>query len=194
MRQTASIGATGAWREPQRRELGGIELGERRPPLARGAFEVLDVSDEALRDGAEGDLCREVEVMCEARDAEEQRSQLVLGLCPVAGRDRGLELRLTMAQVADHVAPLGALATRACHLLVHLLGADERRQRAGYSGQDSNLTLGLALLVLDPAPVVDDVLRVAHLDVGKDVRMATDELLGNAPGDVGDREASRLGG
>src|SRR2546422_4063344 len=116
MRQTASIGATGAGRDSQRCELRRIELGERRPPLAGGAFEALDVSDEARRDGAERDLRREVEVLREACDAEEQRSQLALGRYPVAGGDRSLELRLTTAHVADHVAPLGALAARARHL------------------------------------------------------------------------------
>src|SRR5438093_990953 len=99
-----------------------------------------------------------------------------------------------LAHLADHGMGLASLAACARHLLVHLLGADEGWQRAGYAGEDAHLALRLPLRVLDTAPVADDLLRIAHLDIGEDVRMAPDELVGDAPRDIGDREAPGLGG
>src|SRR5215470_8264775 len=111
----ASNRITGSCRagyEPQGSELGRRQLRERCPPRAGVVLEALDAGDEVLRDGAQGDLRRQIELVREARDAEKQGSQGALGRCPVTGGDRRLELVLVLAHQGDRLVVLALFAAR----------------------------------------------------------------------------------
>jgi competence protein ComEC len=206
MESAASGGLALLLRNPEHIHLVEREVAQAAAGVSRSALHRVEAPLELVVGAAQRRLGLDAQMAREVRQREERVAQLLFeALSAVDGGGGGAQFRDFFLDLVEDVLRASPVEPDGGGPRAELVGAEQGRQRARNSGENRLLVRRVGLIAfarLQLLPALDHraggeglVRRAEGLALGgEDVRMAANELAGNRPQDIADREVPLLGG